>query len=47
MFDPVPSVVDVLQINILPLKVAQLKIATDEDRVLAKIQQYIVCGGVA
>jgi len=37
VFSPVPSAVNALQINTLPLKAAQLKTATDKDRVLAKV----------
>ena len=44
VFDPVPSAVNVLQISTLPLKAVQLKTATDEDRVLGKVRQYIVGG---
>jgi len=42
--DPVPAEVNVLQINTLPVKAAQLKRVTDEDRVLAKVCHYIVDG---
>ena len=40
--DPVPAEVNVVQINKLPVKAAQLKRVNDEDRVLAKVRHYIV-----